>query len=66
MDTDDGSRNYFMHDNFFVYGERVMKNGYGGHDNHHVGNIYAYVDEVLSVFPARSGDEDLFADNRSS
>ena len=43
VDNDDGSAYYRTHHNFLVYGGRAMKNDFGGHDNHHYGNIYGYV-----------------------
>ena len=43
IDTDDGSAYYRTHHNFFAYGANGLKSDFGGHDNHHVRNIYAYV-----------------------
>jgi len=63
VDNDDGSCFYKTHDNFLVYGGRAMKNDFGGHDNHHFGNIYGYVGEGPSVSGTLDGDEDLFTDN---
>lgn len=42
IDNDDGSSFYKTHHNFFVYGEAGLKSDFGGHDNHHENNIYAY------------------------
>lgn len=42
VDNDDGSAYYQTHDNFMVYGGTGMKSDFGGHDNHHYGNIYAF------------------------
>eukprot|EP01047_Picozoa_sp_COSAG01_P020346 COSAG01_NODE_1156_length_11478_cov_3.862642_10_plen_101_part_00 len=39
VDNDDGSCFYHTHDNFLVYGGQGMKNDFGGHDNHHYGNV---------------------------
>jgi len=64
VDNDDGSGWYYTHDNFFVYGEQGMKNDFGGHDNHHVGNIYAYVGHALGVCTQLDGHEDVFENNR--
>ena len=52
VDNDDGSAYYKTHDNFFVYGGNGMKNDFGGHDNHHVGNIYAYVGQGIGFYDA--------------
>ncbi len=34
-----------LSDNFLVYGGNGMKTDFGGHDNHHFNNLYAYVGE---------------------
>ena len=34
---------YRAYDNFFAYGANGLKSDFGGHDNHHYRNIYAYV-----------------------
>jgi hypothetical protein len=60
---DDGSCFYKTNNNFLVYGNRGMKNDFGGHDNHHFGNIYAYAGIGLSVCATLDGHEDLFEDN---
>ena len=49
VDNDNGSRYYKTQDNFFVYRGQGMKNDFGGHDNHHTGDIYAYVGQALGV-----------------
>ena len=49
VDNDDGSRYYDTHDNFLVYGGQGMKNDFGGHDNYHRNNIYAYSGKALGV-----------------
>ena len=41
-----------------------MKNDFGGHDNHHIGNIYAYVGHALGVCTQLDGHEDKFESNR--
>lgn len=41
-----------------------MKNDFGGHDNHHVGNIYAYVGHALGVCTQLDGHEDVFTNNK--
>ena len=44
IDNDDGSCYYKTYSNFFVYGTNDgLKNQWGGHDNHHYNNIYAYI-----------------------
>lgn len=43
VDNDDGSGYYLTEDNFLVYSSNGLKSDFGGHDNHHIGNIYAYV-----------------------
>jgi len=64
VDNDDGSRYYKTHDNFMVYGGQGMKNDFGGHDNHHTGNIYAYVGRALGVCGMLDGHEDVFTGNK--
>jgi hypothetical protein len=64
VDNDDGSRYYHTHDNFFVYGGNGMKNDFGGHDNHHRNNIYAYVGRALGVCGMLDGHEDVFSGNK--
>ena len=64
VDNDDGSAFYRTHDNFMVYGGQGMKNDFGGHDNHHYNNIYAYVGQGLGVCPQQTGHEDYFYNNR--
>ena len=43
IDNDDGSSFYHTHHNYFVYGDAGLKSDFGGHDNHHDNNVYAYV-----------------------
>ena len=63
VDNDDGSCFYHTHDNFLVYGGQGMKNDFGGHDNHHYNNVYAYVGHGLGVCSQIDGHEDLFMNN---
>jgi len=65
VDNDDGSAYYKTHDNFFVYGGNGMKNDFGGHDNEHTDNIYAYVGQGIGFYdaPMLDGHEDTFANN---
>ena len=46
-----------------VYGTNGMKNDYGGHDNFHFNNMYAYVGEGLSICTQLNGHEDYFYNN---
>merc|ERR1712166_856893 len=66
VDNDDGSGYYHTHDNFLVYGGQGMKNDFGGHDNHHYDNVYAYVGGAIALFdaPMLSGHEDLYFGNK--
>merc|ERR1712054_364577 len=64
VDNDDGSSYYKTHDNFFVYGGNGMKNDFGGHDNHHERNIYAYVGRALGVCGMIDGHADVFTGNQ--
>merc|ERR1711937_550021 len=51
VDNDDGSAFYHTHHNFLVYGGQGMKNDFGGHDNHHFNNVYAYIGRAMGVCP---------------
>ena len=53
-------------DNSFVYGGNGMKNDFGGHDNYHLNNIYAYVGRAVSLYdaPMLNGHEDHFSNNK--
>jgi len=64
IDNDDGSAYYKSHHNFLVYGGNGMKNDFGGHDNHHYANVYAYVGQALGVDGTLFGHEDVFRENR--
>jgi len=65
VDNDDGSAYYRTHHNFMVYGRQGMKNDFGGHDNYHYGNIYAYAEQAMGVDRTLPGHEDLFTDNKA-
>mmetsp|Transcript_28297 Transcript_28297/g.59468 ORF Transcript_28297/g.59468 Transcript_28297/m.59468 type:complete len:816 (+) Transcript_28297:1-2448(+) len=65
VDNDDGSCYYHTHHNFLVYGGQGMKNDFGGHDNHHFNNIYAYVGQGLGVCSQQPGHEDYFYGNKA-
>merc|ERR1711970_334604 len=64
VDNDDGSAYYHTHHNFLVYGGRGMKTDYGGHDNHHYGNIYAYIHSAMMVCETLIDHEDQFYQNK--
>merc|ERR1712070_465034 len=64
VDNDDGSAYYKTHDNFLVYGGNGMKNDFGGHDNLHYNNIYAYAGKALAVTDPLPGHEDQFYSNK--
>jgi len=64
VDNDDGSAYYHTHDNFLVYGRQGMKNDFGGHDNHHFNNIYAYISKAMGVTGTLVGHEDYFYGNK--
>lgn len=63
IDNDDGSAYYETHDNVFIYSGRGMKNDYGGHDNRHYNNIYAYVGTGFKICSQLKGHEDYFFNN---
>jgi len=65
IDNDDGSGYFKSHHNFLVYGGNGMKNDFGGHDNHHFANVYAYIGQALGVTETLFGHEDVFRDNRA-
>jgi len=64
IDNDDGSAYYKTHDNFFIYSGNGMKNDFGGHDNHHYNNVYAYVGRGLGICGQVKGHEDYFYGNK--
>eukprot|EP00419_Tripos_fusus_P064629 CAMPEP_0172924492 /NCGR_PEP_ID=MMETSP1075-20121228/211828_1 /TAXON_ID=2916 /ORGANISM="Ceratium fusus, Strain PA161109" /LENGTH=146 /DNA_ID=CAMNT_0013785159 /DNA_START=58 /DNA_END=495 /DNA_ORIENTATION=+ len=64
VDNDDGSGYYKTHDNFMVYGAQGMKNDFGGHDNHHYNNVYAYAGQAMGVTNTLKGHEDWFYNNK--
>lgn len=68
VDNDDGSAYYKTHGNFIVYSGSHplfggMKNDFGGHDNHHYNNIYAYVISGFGINSQLAGHEDYFYNN---
>lgn len=65
VDNDDGSSYYHTHDNFFIYGGRGIKADFGGHDNRHQSNVYAYVGCPAGDATIQdAGHECWFTDNR--
>merc|ERR1712048_1126283 len=65
VDNDDGSAYYNTHDNFMVYGKQGLKSDFGGHDNHHTNNIYAYVKRAMwSHTHTLPGHENRFSGNK--
>eukprot|EP01065_Artemidia_motanka_P026800 TRINITY_DN32038_c0_g1_i1.p1 TRINITY_DN32038_c0_g1~~TRINITY_DN32038_c0_g1_i1.p1 ORF type:complete len:933 (+),score=311.52 TRINITY_DN32038_c0_g1_i1:85-2799(+) len=64
VDNDDGSCYYKTHDNFLVYGNQGMKNDFGGHDNHHQDNIYAYTGKAMGTCSQIKGHADMFTGNK--
>ena len=58
IDNDDGSSFYHTHDNFFVYAARGLKSDFGGHDNRHERNVYAFVGGCWE-----NGNADHFVNN---
>ena len=49
-----------------MYGGNGMKNDFGGHDNYHLNNIYAYVGRAVGLYdaPMLNGHEDHFSNNK--
>ena len=66
IDNDDASEYFNTSFNFFAYGGGGLKSDFGGHDNHHSNNVYAYL--TGSCFGAGDGfvsnHENAFHDNR--
>jgi hypothetical protein len=54
MDNDDGSSQYHTHDNVFIYADNGLKSNFGGNNNQHTENIYAYVGTCFYGNPCRS------------
>jgi len=64
VDNDDGSGYYFTHDNFLVYGTTGLKSNFGGHDNHHYGNIYCFTGLAVNDNTSHvNGHQDSFYQN---
>ena len=55
---------YKSYNNFLVYSGNGLKSDFDGHDNHHFGNIYAYVDgHCMGICSQLPGHEDMFQNN---
>eukprot|EP00397_Hematodinium_sp_SG-2012_P008391 GEMP01008450.1.p1 GENE.GEMP01008450.1~~GEMP01008450.1.p1 ORF type:complete len:826 (-),score=200.92 GEMP01008450.1:1024-3501(-) len=65
VDNDDGSGYFLTSDNFLVYGGTGLKSDFGGHDNVHKNNIYAYPSTLLTDGTTQlKNHEDKFLTNR--
>ncbi|GAB5362564.1 hypothetical protein AAMO2058_000808200 [Amorphochlora amoebiformis] len=64
IDNDDGSSYYNTHHNFFVYARAGMKNDFGGHDNYHHSNVYAYHSRGAGINGALRTHQDRFYLNK--
>ena len=51
---DDGSAYYDTHSNVFVYGDNGLKSNFGGNNNRHRDNVYAYVGQCFYGNPCTS------------
>ena len=58
IDNDDGSAYYSTHDNLLAYASLGLKSDFGGHDNAHARNVYAYVGACFG-----QGHRDAFVNN---
>ena len=67
IDNDDSSSYYNSTGNILAYGEMGLKSDFAGHDNRHIGNVYAYVGVggYISEFHPHAYDnhEDIFENN---
>ena len=65
VDTDDGSAYYDVSHNLFAYGNGGLKSDYGGHDNRHHHNVYAFIThgKCVSITPQAPNHTDGFHDN---
>mmetsp|Transcript_23005 Transcript_23005/g.69097 ORF Transcript_23005/g.69097 Transcript_23005/m.69097 type:complete len:905 (-) Transcript_23005:972-3686(-) len=59
IDTDDGSAYYNTTENFFAYGASGLKSDFGGHDNYHERNVYAWCSDCWGP-----GNMDRFVHNK--
>jgi hypothetical protein len=58
IDNDDGSAWYNTTGNVLVYGDYGMKSDFGGWQNHHTRNLYAYVCSCYG-----EGADDVYTNN---
>ncbi len=63
LDNDDGSAYYNTTENFFVYAQNGEKSDFGGHDNRHSNNVYAYVGNCIGI-QGGQGSNNWFVDNQ--
>jgi hypothetical protein len=63
IDNDDGSLRYASSNNFLVYSGNGMKSDFGGCENHHFNNIYAYTGRGFSICNQLQGHSDYFVNN---
>ena len=65
VDTDDGSSYLDVHHNLFAYGTGGLKSDYGGHDNRHHENVYAWLThgKAVSIEPQLPNHTDAFFNN---
>eukprot|EP00937_MAST-01D_sp_MAST-1D-sp2_P000871 g871.t1 len=66
IDNDDASAYYRAEHNFLVYGDNGLKADFGGHDNVHTGNLYAYpqIGCLVDITEQLPGHELQFFGNR--
>eukprot|EP01084_Bolivina_argentea_P064488 117607_1 len=59
LDGDDGSNNFMVTENVFIYGTYGTKSTHGGHDNRHYNNMYGYVGRncLMSNYAANADGE---------
>jgi len=63
IDNDDGSSYYHTHHNVMSYSGNGLKSDFGGHDNVHHDNLYAYVGRGFGIVPQLPGHVDYFYSN---
>jgi len=64
IDNDDGTAYYNSSLNFMMYSGNGMKSDFGGHDNIHNQNVYAYVGAGFSICSQTKGHMDSFYSNQ--
>lgn len=63
IDNDDGSNNFNSTFNVLYLSGNEMKNDFGGHSNHHINNVAAYVGHGFGVCAQLPGQEDHYQNN---